>query len=102
MVAFAANRKELTDIGFVVFDLPPDTGIQIIQTAGHSPDSVVNGLHRDMVELTTTRLTRLAAAMFNGEKSELLPKPLKVLINDGISAGRLDRTKMSQKLLAQL
>ena len=104
VVAYAAGREVLDDIGYLVFDGVgfAALGIKIKDMTGRAPDDVVVALHRNLEELTASRLAGLAALMFQGRRDEIPAKRLKGLLNDGLSARRLDHQKMHPKLLSQL
>ena len=103
VVAFAAGRPDLDDIGFVVFHATPsELGIRVERTPGRTPDVAIDPLHRNLEELTAARLAILAAAMFPGSRDERTKKELKGLMNAGLVGGALDQTKMNAKLLNQL
>lgn len=89
--AVAVGRDRVADMGYVLFDstfLP--AGISIEQTKGTTPDEDANAWHRDLVDLSGSKLVALTKAILeNGESDTLLKRRLLELIEDGIQAKEL-------------
>jgi hypothetical protein len=103
-VAFAATRDRVDKLGYVVFDGTPLTavGLRMVSTPGDTPDTVVNGLHHDLKQLTGQNLLDLALVLMRGIRDDILPKQLTKLLQDGVDQGRLDKSKMKDKLLKEI
>jgi hypothetical protein len=103
IVALAANRNYLSKLDFAVIDEADVAalGIRSKQTEGDTPDDAVNKTwHRDLVELTGTKVIRLA------ERLEAQPrvseKKVKEMLLKALRDGSLDRTKMSASLVREV
>lgn len=65
VAALAASRDFLVplDLAVVPIDILKECSIQSDDVQGETPDSEVNGWHRNLVELTVTKITRLIFAI---------------------------------------
>lgn len=102
--AIAAGRQNPDVLDYVVFDGAPlpALGINVQQVPGTTADPSVNTLHHNLHQLTAGQLVAVADVIRQGTQRRILPKRVRQLVNDGLAAGRLDRTKVNPKLLGQL
>jgi hypothetical protein len=80
-------------------------GIQCIKTDGDSPHQDANARwHCDLVELTATKVIRLAEEMkrHESEHKRLFPETVRSILLSALQAGALQRTAVTPKLLAEL
>jgi hypothetical protein len=68
--------------------------------SGQTPDSGANSWHRDLVDLSGTKLVKLARLILeNGESGTVLKKRLEQLVEEGIQQSELPekcRTKITK------
>lgn len=104
VVAFAATRNELSEIGYAIFDGAPLAvlGIAPQKSPGETPDDVVNALHYDLKALTATQVAGLAGAIANGTSQLILSKKLRGLLQAGLASKALDVARVNRKLLPLL
>ena len=73
---------------------------------GDTPDAIANSWHRDLVELSASKLASLAQVMWNQvEPRRISEKSILEHIVLGVASGELDRAKIritSDKLLKRL
>ena len=75
VTALAATRENLSHLDYVVFDDAPlaSYGVHIAQRDGKTPDSEVNHIHYDVVNLTVLKLVQVAQTVSRC-KPERVPK----------------------------
>jgi hypothetical protein len=104
-VALAASREKVVKIEYAIFDDAQfaELGIDVIRSAGVTPDARVNEAHFNLQHLTVGHVVGLAEAISNaGKFTRKLPKEVKTGIVEAVNAGILDKDKMSPKLLDTL
>ena len=80
-------------------------GIQCVKTDGDSPHRDANTRwHCDLVELTATKVVRLAEEMKRreAEHKRLMPNIVKSILLSALQAGALQRGSVTPELLAEL
>ncbi len=111
-IALAGTKQTFEEAGYILFDsqIVTDLGIEIRTTAGKTPDPVVDGWHRELVELTAGSLAELATRLWN-VRDTLLDRrytpQIRTAILSGVQTGRLRKERMNpdmrkkiEKLLA--
>jgi hypothetical protein len=69
-------------------------------SAGETPDSVVNTWHRDLKNLTFTKLAEIAKLIRAADRVEDLPIPaFRARLTEGIGSGQLDPRLIDRKNL---
>jgi hypothetical protein len=105
-VALSSKRDSFTNFDYVLVDeaLLTEINIKIEQMDGDSPDQEANiRWHRDLVELTDSKLIDLVRAVAEkGETTRIPEKTIARLIQEAVDAGRLDRTRLNKKLAVKL
>ncbi|MDE2836438.1 MAG: hypothetical protein OXL97_02870 [Chloroflexota bacterium] len=103
-VALAANRGSLDNIDYAVFDDSnfPTIGLVVKQQEGETPDTFVDGLHYDLVNLTVGKLAELAQTISTGYMHRILKKDVRRRIQEGLATGKLNRSKLTTGLLNAL
>ena len=102
LTAFAAARDSLQIIDYAIFD---DTrllssGISSVQSAGVTPDNVVNeNLHYDLKSLTTFKIISLTEIIATSEMGRVSKKQISDQIRVAILRGILDRSMVKDKIL---
>ncbi len=97
VTALAANRDSIKELDYALFadDILSEIGIKISAVGGNTPDSVVNTWHRDLTELSASKIMRLADAIRKGARIKRIPgKRIRGLIIDALAANRVDRAKL--------
>ena len=102
--ALAANREFVSSIDYVVFDDASliASGITFSFSPGETPDSYVNQMHYDIINLTASQLAEVALAVWLGGRDRILEKKIKDRLKQALANQSLDRQKMKDKLLAKL
>jgi len=105
-VALAANCEHLSSIDYILFDgsIVDDLSLKLVRTLGKTPDSEANATwHRDLVELSASKLADLARRMFhNCCKSRILRKKLGALILDAVHKTRFGMEDVKLSLRNEL
>ena len=104
VVAVAANRSEINHVDYAVFDGSSllNMGAVFVQADGDTPDHEVNQLHHDTTHLTVFGLTSMAREIFRGHMNRFLRNKIKQLMGEAIRDCRLDKSKISKKILQDL
>lgn len=103
--AFAAARPEPSKVDFAIVDETElvELGLSIAEEAGNTPDAVVNQWHRNVVQLSASKINTLArclqanAVFCRKRESEILR-----LVKSGMEEGHIDRSKVSPKILEKI
>ena len=104
VTALAATRENLSHLDYVVFDDAPlsSYGVRVVQRDGKTPDSEVNHIHYDVVNLTVLKLVQVAQTV-SRYKSERVPKTeVKSKLQQALENQWLDSEKLNNRLLNQL
>jgi len=101
--ALASNRDELTNFDYAVLELDEviNSGINIKEATGETPDDNANGRwHRILVELTVPNINTLAITIqTSGQIKRVSPKNVKKWIREGLESGRIDPSRIEDKIL---
>jgi hypothetical protein len=103
VVAGLAARRVTTDkFDFALFpeDVLQDAQIQAKICQGDSADDAANRKwHRNLIELTASKLVRLARLIHqHGQVDRFLEQEVRDLIKEGVKNGRIDRKRLSDTL----
>jgi len=104
-IALSAARNSVQDIDYVIFDLSACDDLEIECTAveGDTPDNAVNKVHRDLIQLTATKVAALGNLMKQrGQTRRVRYKTVGRSINSSIGAGSLDLARMDAALKESL
>ena len=77
IAALASNRDSISNLDYAIFDIDllADTGIKVEINQGATPYEMANYWHRDLVELTATKLVKLAETMLiHSHRERILEK----------------------------
>jgi hypothetical protein len=105
ITALAANRDTISNLDYALFDLDSlsPIGIRVEVNEGATPYERANHWHRDLVELTATKLVKLATVMLsNSSRERVLEKKILSLIRDAVQTGQIDKARLSQKITSKL
>ncbi|MGL5872037.1 MAG: hypothetical protein ACRC2R_06660 [Xenococcaceae cyanobacterium] len=105
IIALAANRDTISNLDYALFDLNlvEDIGIKIEVNEGATPYESANRWHRDLVELSVTKLVKLAKVILTKSHKERIPeKKILSLIRDTVKNGNIDKTKLPPKIAGKL
>ena len=97
IAALAANQTSPSHFGYALVDLQilNNMGFKIDDQPGDTPDAVVNSWHRDIIELSATRLVLLAQAIqTQGITDQILEKQVHNFISNSLSSNYLDQQKI--------
>ena len=106
LTALAANLHHASKIDYLLFDsdVPLKLGLVVKSNPGGTPDSNANDTwHRDLIELSGKRLLAFAIAVFeNASRVRCQESKVVKMLRDAIDRNEVDRSKMSDVLLAKL
>jgi hypothetical protein len=108
IAALASNKTDrVANLDYVLLEdeVVAALGIQCVKTDGDSPHTDANARwHCDLIELTATKVVRLAEEMKRreAEHKRLLPNMVKSILVSALQAGELQRTEVTPKLLTAL
>lgn len=105
ITALASSRDSISNLDYAMFDaeLLVQTGIKIEINQGVTPYEAANIWHRDLIELSATKLVRLAENMLAYSKRERFSeKKVLGLIREAVKNGQIDQTKLSSKIAKKL
>ena len=99
--AFACTRPKPAYVDYVLIpvDVVEDAFL-LRKTAGGTPDETVNQLHRDIIELTPTRLVKLAylIGQFKSEIKRISKQEIESEIRSGIKSKFIDCSKIKTEI----
>lgn len=98
-VALAANRENITNMDYAVFDESclHSLGITMQQTKGKTPDEYVNKLHYELGYLTVERLALLTKIVYTGKHERIYRKQLKELLSEAARSRQLDEKRIKHE-----
>ncbi len=105
LAAFAAQRGRAADLDFAILAEPDfiGLGLRLANAPGKTPDSVVNSWHRNIVELSASRIQQLAMCLQSQatfcRKRE---KDVLRLVKNSLAAGHIAERLVQPKLLAEI
>lgn len=104
VVALAAGRQFLSTLDYVVFDDAPlaSSSIDVVQTSGDTPDSVVNLVHYDLKNLTVGKVVRLARIVSGNDRKRITKAQMKGKLKKALDNQWLDSSMISGDLLGQV
>jgi len=104
VTAMAAMRVRLDKLDYTVVgeDQVRSLDIACVAKSMETPDAAVNGLHRDLDQLSGSKVLRLAAEMMPLERRRLSERQVRELLLASLQAGVLDRAQIKGSLLQQL
>ena len=105
IVALASGRESFQDYEYVVVPKREiEENFETDNITGETADDGVNKWHLDLVQLTPSKLTRLAYIFCAHRESmcKLPKKKVKSEIRKGIESGLIDQTLINPKLKAKL
>ena len=104
ITAVAANRDNLSNVDYAVFDEshPRSFGIVVRQTEGRTPDAAVNKMHFEFEKLTVRKLANLAGIISDSRPRRILEKRIKLLLQDAVNTDSLDKTRIKPKILESI
>lgn len=83
VAALAVKRQRFDHFDYAIVEKEKltEAGFRLSQTAGDTPDNMVNDLHFDVVELSVQRVAELALVLFHySERERLNKKDVEALI----------------------
>ncbi len=101
VTALAATRQNFDKFEYGLFDQKDldFVGISVKKKPGNTPLRKANVWHRDLVELTIDKATRLVKTIFNNlEKKRLLREDIKTRIINAVRAGDIDLQKVNKSM----
>jgi len=105
IIALASSCNSVSNFDYALFnvDLMLNVGIKVERKEGLTPYLKANKWHRDLVELTTSKLFKLAESMFiYSDRERIAEKTVLNLIKDAVQNGQIDTTKLSTGITRKL
>jgi ribosome recycling factor len=106
VIAFAANRSDLAQVDYVLFDkkILSDLNIKFEKSPGDTPNEEVNlNWHMDLVELTASKRFELAMTiMAKAEKARVSKKTIERQILEAVKSKQLNLDKMDDTLQTKI
>lgn len=105
IVALASSCDNISNFDYALInvELLVNIGIKIEIKEGLTPYSRANSWHRDLVELTTNKLSKLAEAMFlHSDRERVTEKQVLNLIKNAVQNGYIDQTKLSEGITKKI
>lgn len=104
VTALAATKANVSHLDYVVFDdaALASYGVHTVQIDGKTPDSEVNQIHYDVINLTVLKLVRVAQTV-SWFKRERVPRiEVKAKLREALENQWLDSERVDSRLLDQL
>ncbi len=105
IVALAVCGDTISNFDYTLInvDLLLSIGIKIETKEGLTPYSRANHWHRDIIELTTYKILRLAEAIFlHSDRKRVAEKEVLTLVKVVVQNGQIDRTKLKPGITKRL
>ncbi len=105
ITALAASHDSISNLDYSLFDKNSlsKIGIRVETSKGKTPYEKANNLHRDLIELTATKLVKLAEVMLRSSSRERVPeKQILILIKDAVNNQQIDEKMLKQNISAKL
>lgn len=105
IAALVANQTLVSNVDYALLSpqLLLDEQFKFEAVAGDTPDEGANNWHRDIVELTASRLLRLATLIQQTAQIERLSdKEVIRFLSESVAQGFVDRTRLKPGVLAKL
>ena len=105
LAALAASREKLDKLDYAIVDADRlyELGVKTLKTPGRSLDAGLVECHRDLAELTGSKLIGIARIIRDeGEKRRVDWRDLGVLIAESIALGRIGTRDLADKLLQRI
>ena len=105
-VAYAANRETFSNVDYALFDsqILSELRIKFEKSPGGTPDDEVNSnWHIDLVELTASKLLKLAMAIMENDQIKRIPqKTIEKWILEAVNSKQLALDRMPDKLQTKI
>ncbi len=105
IVALAVCGDTISNFDYTLIDVDLlwNVGIKIETKEGLSPYSRANHWHRDIVELTTSKILKLAEAIFlHSDRKRVAEKEVLTWVKDVAQSGQIDQTKLKPGITKKL
>lgn len=105
ITALAANRDTIANLDYALFEqsLLSETGISFENKPGVTPCEEVNALHLNLLELTGTKLNRLAGIiMANSIRKRIPENQVHTLLREGLASGLISQSQVNEALRAKV
>ena len=105
IIALASGCDNISHFDYALLnvDLLSNFGIKIETKEGLTPYTRANQWHRDLVELTTNKLFKLAEAIFIlSDRERVAEKTVLNWIKDAVRNGQIDKMKLSAGITKKL
>lgn len=105
ITALAASCDSLSNLDYSLFDKSSlsKIGIKAETNKGKTPYERANNLHRDLIELTATKIVKLAEVMLHSSSRERVSeKQILTLIKAAVNSQQIDITRLNPNLAKKL
>lgn len=100
-----ANTEYISDFEYALinYEVVERLNIKIENTEGATPDPLVNSYHRDLAELTASKIMALATVVqAESERKVFLKKNVVKMVLDALASQQLNRERIKPELLKKL
>lgn len=103
VAAFACLRNKLAYVDYALIPLDQVKSLSAVkETPANTADDKVNGMHLDVVNLTHSKLVKLAFLIDECAKTRVSKSSVRKLAKLGIENGNLERDRICQRLLDEI
>lgn len=104
LTAFASTRQRVDKLDYTLVDesVLPRILIDAAQSDASTPYVSANAAHWDLVELTVSKIVRLAQEVMLLDRVRVSERQVRALLMEALQTGALDRARMIPDLLAEL
>lgn len=105
ILALAVSRDTISNLDYTIFDISllENMSIKVEVNEGKTPYEKANSWHRDLVELTASKLVKLAEGILYSSKiTRKSEKEILGLIKGAVGSGQIDKTKLKPSILNKL
>ena len=106
ITALAASGTDIANVDYALLDYRwlSDMRIKSASTRGGTPDEEVNASwHRDLIELSASKLVALATAIFTHAEKQRIPKiRIHQLIAQAVTSGWIDLQRLQPKVRTEI
>jgi hypothetical protein len=105
ITALASTRDTISNLDYALFEdyVIAELGIRMKNTAGTTPAPNANSWHRDLIELTASKLINLAnAIMAEAEKSRFSRMAIRELIRNAVDHNKIELARLKPGIRSEL
>ena len=100
VAGLSANCDFVSNFDYALFrqETLDEINIEVKETSGETPDTSVNAWHRDLIELSASKIVALANQISTkAERKRILSRRILELLAQAVTSGQIDRDKLKLK-----